>query len=57
MAKRDDGVREILSGLEGLITLNEWEHTLIRELRDKAEAIVRQGPTRDERDRKNTKKS
>jgi len=47
MAKRDDGMREIVSGLEGLITLNEWEKTLIRDLCDKAEAIARRGLPRE----------
>ncbi len=57
MVKRDDGVREIVSGLEGLITLNEWENTLIRDLRDKAEAIARRGlPSTSERG-ENEKKS
>jgi len=56
MAKREDGIHEIVSGLEGLITLNEWENTLIRDLRDKAQAIVRRGPMSDDNARKDEKK-
>lgn len=57
MAKSDDSVREIVSGLEGLITLNEWENTLIRDLRDKAEAIARRGLPRSSERGENEKKS
>ncbi len=43
MQKDEEVAREIVRGLEGLITLNEWECMLIKDLRDKAETVVRLG--------------
>jgi len=43
MQKGEETIRDIVRGLEGLITLNEWERTLIQDLRDKAETVVRLG--------------
>jgi len=46
MGKHEASLREIVKGLDGLIMLNEWEATLARDIRAKAEAAVRE--TRDE---------
>ena len=43
MRKGEETVRDIVRGLEGLITLNEWECTLIKDLQDKAETALRLG--------------
>ncbi|MFO8012819.1 MAG: hypothetical protein R6X20_05870 [Phycisphaerae bacterium] len=44
MPKREQVIREIVRGLEGLMTLNEWEQTLLKDLRAKAEDGLRLGP-------------
>jgi len=44
MARREKVMQEIVRGLEGLITLNEWELTLLQDLRAKAENGLRLGP-------------
>jgi hypothetical protein len=44
MPKRERLIREIVRGLEGLMTLNEWEQTLLKDLRAKAEDGLRLGP-------------
>lgn len=44
MAGREKVMQEIVRGLEGLITLNEWELTLLQDLRAKAENSLGLGP-------------
>jgi hypothetical protein len=57
MAKGEESLREIVRGLEGLMTLNEWEGTLIRDLRDKADTALRLGMHRDAPPRENDRPS
>lgn len=40
MAKQGTPFGEIIKGLDGLIMLGEWQVTLARDLRDKAEAVT-----------------
>ncbi len=59
MAGREKIMQEIVEGLEGLLTLNEWERTLLQDLQTKAQNGVRLGPDpagpppADKNDRKN----
>jgi len=39
MSGRDEGVKEVVRGLDGLIMLSQWQLTLTRDLRAKAEAL------------------
>ena len=43
MGTREESVREIVKDLDGLLMLNEWEVTLVRDLRQKAEALLNSG--------------
>jgi len=43
MPKCEKVLEEIVRGLEGLVTLNEWEQTLLKDLRAKAEDGLRSG--------------
>ena len=40
MATSDDVVREVLKDLDGILTLNAWEATLLRDVREKAAALA-----------------
>jgi len=44
MSTHDQRIQEVVDGLEGLITLNEWQKTLLVDLRDKARTAVRTSP-------------
>jgi len=44
MGRHEETVQEIVRGLEGLITLNEWQRFLLTDLRNKAKTAVRLGP-------------
>lgn len=46
MPRREKVLQEIVRGLEGLMTLNEWEQTLLKDLRAKAEDGLRLGRSR-----------
>jgi hypothetical protein len=41
MNRSDESLREIVRGLEGLEMLSQWELSLVRDLRGKAEAALR----------------
>ena len=43
MPRREKVLQEIVRDLEGLMTLNEWEQTLLKDLRAKAEDGLRLG--------------
>jgi len=47
MPRREKVLQEIVRDLEGLMTLNEWEQTLLKDLRAKAEDGLRLGRGRD----------
>ena len=40
MDTSDDVIREILKDLDGIVTLNAWEATLLRDVKQKAAALV-----------------
>ena len=40
MATSDDVVREVLSDLDGILMLNAWEATLLRNVREKTAALA-----------------
>jgi len=50
MPRREKVIQEIVRGLEGLLTLNEWEQTLLKDLRGKAEDGLRLGRDPDRRE-------
>ena len=41
MKSREESVQEVIRGLEGLEMLSQWELSLARDLRGKAEAVLR----------------
>jgi hypothetical protein len=43
MAVRDEAVKEILRGLDGLVMLSQWELTLAKDMREKMEQLT-EGP-------------
>jgi len=43
MATREEAVKEILRGLDGLVMLSQWELTLAKDMREKMEKLA-QGP-------------
>jgi len=47
MARSEKVLEEIIRGIQGLVTLNEWEQTLLKDLRAKAEIALRPGPDPD----------
>jgi hypothetical protein len=46
MGKRDENLKEIIRGLDGLVMLGEWQTILARDLKGKAEAfsVTGEGP-------------
>jgi len=40
MATRDEAVKEILRGLDGLVMLSQWELTLAKDMREKMEKLA-----------------
>jgi len=40
MRPRDDSIREIIKGLEGLEMLSQWQQSLVQDLRTKADALL-----------------
>jgi hypothetical protein len=47
MSERDEAVREIIRGLDGLVLLGKWELSLAEDLRGKAESLL-DGPVSDD---------
>ncbi|MCX5672284.1 MAG: hypothetical protein NTU94_13280 [Planctomycetota bacterium] len=43
MVGRDESLKEIVRGLEGLVMLGQWQVTLAKDLREKAEALGESG--------------
>ena len=43
MGKRDENLKEIIRGLDGLVMLGEWQTILARDLKGKAEALTLTG--------------
>jgi hypothetical protein len=41
MTENEQSVREILKGLEGLEMLSQWELSMARDLRSKAESLLK----------------
>jgi hypothetical protein len=39
MSKQDDGLKEIIRGLDGLVMLGQWQATLARELLGRAQVL------------------
>lgn len=50
MPKTDERLKEIIRGLDSLVMLTQWEQTLARDLRDKAEALAAGGGNKSEED-------
>jgi len=44
MGSREESLKEIVRGLEGLVMLGQWQVTLAKDLREKAEALDVPGP-------------
>jgi len=44
MGSREESLKEIVRGLEGLVMLGQWQVTLAKDLRQKAEALEAPGP-------------
>jgi hypothetical protein len=44
MATREEAVKEILRGLDGLVMLSQWELTLARDMREKMEKLAEGSP-------------
>jgi hypothetical protein len=44
MGSREESLKEIVRGLEGLVMLGQWQVTLAKDLREKAEALEAPGP-------------
>lgn len=44
MTSREKSLKEIVRGLEGLVMLGQWQVTLAKDLRQKAEALEAPGP-------------
>ena len=40
MAHRNETLREIIKGLDGLVMLTQWELALAKDLRDKVESMA-----------------
>jgi hypothetical protein len=43
MSKQDDGLKEIIRGLDGLVMLSQWQATLARELLGRAQVLDASG--------------
>jgi|WetSurMetagenome_2_1015567.scaffolds.fasta_scaffold61318_2 hypothetical protein len=47
MKDKEESVQDVVRGLEGLEMLNQWELTLVRDLKAKAQAMLRPSKEKD----------